>query len=404
MIKVEYLIPFDTSDNICKNEASFISLLKTNTDIEIKKNKISYMGDDFKITIEVSEIEEKQCSVFHIILEWKNIKKFRNLNIAFQKTLRKNQNNIQIIWDGIWFEYSQKLYALTYEVENLMRMLVSKFMLNTLGIWWSKSATPEVVKSSIEKKKKNEDEKLDDTFLYELDFIFLSRYLLQKYSNKTWLEDFIKKKEASWESNINFSELEWYLPKNNWDRYFWGLLNLSSKDFAKKWDKMYQYRNEVAHNRSISEKEYNDCKELWEGLKEILKQAFNEISNIEIVEQDYENLSKLNVKVWEEYTRVNSWKDINVWNSAEFYSAMQWANEATLKIQNTAKLVAEPFTGVINQLQASLPNSLYNAKEINNAMLPNQNILDATQNLIIKTPHINSSLLWGTLLNQEEEE
>lgn len=70
--------------------------------------------------------------------------------------------------------YSQQAYPIIYEIENLMRQLITKFMLINAGLRWEKERTPEDVRKSINDKNK------EPTVLYNVDYIQLSNFLFKE--------------------------------------------------------------------------------------------------------------------------------------------------------------------------------------------------------------------------------
>ena len=138
MITVEYLFPFNTKDGLCKNISSFNSLLSAHSDISIKKNKITFKASSYNYKIRLDEVPNQHYSVFHVVFEIsRTTEKFRDMLKAIRKTVGVHlKDDIQIIWDGIGFEWSKALYPRIYTIENSLRKLISKFMLINLGVGW----------------------------------------------------------------------------------------------------------------------------------------------------------------------------------------------------------------------------------------------------------------------------
>jgi hypothetical protein len=291
MIKTEYLLPFNSEDGQCKSVVAFNSLLESNTDISTTKNKIKFKGSEYSYKVELTEITDKKCSVFHVTFEaTKLTDKFRELLRIFRKTVTPHlQDNIQIIWDGVSFEWSKELYPLIYEVENSMRKLISKFMLTKLGIGWHKSTVPKEVEKSI----KTANYKPSHGVLYEVDFIQLSNFLFESYSLKdinklpASLTDIIKNGLTEEKKK----EIQDYIPISNWDRYFSDLVECESEELKKKWEKLYEIRCKVAHNKSMSIDDVKSAKELCQTLNQIISKALSKLIKIEIPEEQKESVS-----------------------------------------------------------------------------------------------------------------
>jgi len=177
MVQVEYLLPFDTKDGICKDIQSFNNLIATNANFKIAGENLTFKGSTYTFSVELSKAKDQNCSVFHLKISTKKLSdRYREMLKVLKKTFGPYlQDNIQIIWDGVSFEWAKELYPSIYEVENSMRKLISKFMLVNLGIGWQKSAVPKDVEESI----KSKDYKSSHSILYEVDFNQISNFFFK---------------------------------------------------------------------------------------------------------------------------------------------------------------------------------------------------------------------------------
>ena len=73
----------------------------------------------------MDEVPNQHYSVFHVVFEIsRTTEKFRNMLKAVKKTVGTHlKDNIQIIWDGIGFEWSKELYPRIYTIENSLQSL-----------------------------------------------------------------------------------------------------------------------------------------------------------------------------------------------------------------------------------------------------------------------------------------
>ncbi|WP_268037048.1 HEPN domain-containing protein [Algoriphagus sp. PAP.12] len=291
MITIEYLLPFDTKDGICKDIPSFKSVITSNSSFKISNNQIQFNRSNYTFSVKQSDVEDQNCSVFHVTFETgRTTEKFREMLNVFRKTIGVHlQDKIQIVWDGISFEWSKELYPKIYQIENSMRKLISKFMLTKLGIGWHNDSVPKDVKESI----KDSSYKQSHSILYEVDFIQLSNFLFKDYALKK-SENLPKLLSKVIEGEINDNEKKEilaHIPKNNWDRYFSNLVKLESDQFKKKWEQLYQIRIKVAHNKSMKIEDYKKGTSLCDELEKIINSALNKIDNIEIPNEEKENIS-----------------------------------------------------------------------------------------------------------------
>jgi hypothetical protein len=291
MITVEYLLPFNTKDGICRNITSFNSLLASHSDISITEKKLRYKNSNYSYNVTMNKVSNQDCTVFHVTFEISTVtEKFREMLKSFKKTVGVHvKDDIQIIWDGIGFEWSKELYPRIYQIENLMRKLISKFMLINLGVGWYKSAIPLEVKDSIKSPKA----KTSLGILYEVDFIQLSNFLFKQYA----IKDSSKLPEIlanALEGDLTVEKREEileFIPKNNWDRYISKIVDCESEQLQKKWTRLYEIRCMVAHNNSLLYEDFKSGLELCDYLEPILQKAFDSLDNVEIPANEIENIS-----------------------------------------------------------------------------------------------------------------
>ena len=195
MIRVEYLLSFNIEDEVCINKKSFLSLLESHSKIKINNDDLTFNKKRYKITVDLNETNNK-IFIYHVILSCEKLNNdFSELNKAFRIIVWKYQkNNYQVIWDWIWYEYSQELYPIIYELENFMRILISKFMLTTLWLSWAQESSKNIQLRKWEAK--------DNSILYKIDFIDLWKYLFSEYARKEWLEEYVSEQEKTGFKNI----------------------------------------------------------------------------------------------------------------------------------------------------------------------------------------------------------
>lgn len=303
MITIEYLLPFNTIDGICKDIISFKSLLNTNSYFSLSQDKITYKGSKYNFKVTLSVVPQKECSVFHITFETSRLtEKFREMLNTFRKTVGIYlKDNIQVIWDGISFEWSKELYPKIYETENCLRKLISKFMLTKLGIGWHDSHIPKDVRESIKEKNYT----ISHRILYDVDFIQLANFLFKPYSNKDTakLPDILNKVIENGITEDQKKDIMEYLPKSNWDRYFSKLVDCESEQLKKNWDILYEVRCKVAHNKPMLFEDYEKAKKLCDSLGLMFEKAQNNLDKIQIPENEKENIGLQTIGTVNETTK-----------------------------------------------------------------------------------------------------
>ncbi|MCY9233177.1 HEPN domain-containing protein [Bacillus spizizenii] len=280
VLKVEYLVLIDTSNGFCSNLNAFNSLLQSNSELRIEDESILFKRLTVGYNVQILDSKHKDKNFFHITFECNETQEI----VIFEDFLRKVRvilhkvggNQVQKLWDDVSFYYSCKAYPLINELENLMRKLITKFMVTKVGLSWVKHNIPKEVKDSV--KNSVSDNSLD--FLYNIDFIKLSDFLFKKYSPYSQDELFEKLKKAKEISDID--DLKTYIPKSNWDRYFSELVNFEEPQLNKKWKKLYDFRNKVAHNNFVEKNDFEQISCESKEVKKILQEAIQKLDNVEI--------------------------------------------------------------------------------------------------------------------------
>lgn len=286
-LKVEYLIIVDSGNSFCKTKESFKSFLQSDSDIKINGRELLFKKGKFKYELQDGENSDSSHKFFHIKLysEEKNIESFSDLSRSIKRLLHINSaNSIQTLWDDVSFFYSNKSYPIVYELENLMRKLITKFMLTTVGLGWTKETIPE------ELRKSSRATKVDtNNYLYETDFIQLSNFLFDEYRTLD-ISALIKKISELTESAVQVSEISDFIPKSNWDRYFKESVDCEGDYLKNRWEKLYKLRCKIAHNSSFSKTDFEQTQKLALEVKAKLDVAIQALDTIHMTEEDREDL------------------------------------------------------------------------------------------------------------------
>lgn len=288
IFEVNYLTILDQKDSFCITVSSFNHLLHTIDGLSIDKNRLVFRKLSVDYEVQTGEIPSGGQRFFHIKLlcnQEDRVDEFEDLLRSIRTILSKASGGpIQILWDGISLFYAQKAYPLIYEIENIMRKLITKFMLINIGLGWADEVVPKEVNESI----RNRPQKSTHNYLYEVDFIQLSNFLLKEYTkaNASTLLDMIRK--ANNIEDLNLIDLKEYIPKSNWARYFSSLVDCDSEFLRNRWEKLYERRNQVAHNKAISKNEFDEIVTLINDLKPKLEKALNSLDSINVSEEERE--------------------------------------------------------------------------------------------------------------------
>lgn len=296
-MKLEYLVLVKNDDSFCNSKKAFIDFLKVDSLISINGQKLSYKRSPHsrilitvKFRVETGNIPSNEERFFLVALENSKdelIDEFAELGDKIKQISTKinlESTVVNTLWDDVGRSYAYQAYPLINEVENLMRKLISKFMLINVGMNWSKeSMHPDLFK----KIENYEEEDLNLNDLYKLDFIHLSQVLFQKKRDIS-LDELDRVLSKTKFSAKDQEKILKYVPVSNWEKHFSVLLGEDSQGLEAKWGILYKLRNKVAHNRFIVKEDFGKIKGLTSQISKTLGVAINKLGEIDLDEQDRE--------------------------------------------------------------------------------------------------------------------
>lgn len=293
-MKTELLVSISKKGLLGTNEEAFKHLIMASGRIKLAKKYLEFENKKYVYSLGTYNANNVDVINYHFSF-WTDEDKmeieseatllYSKLQDYIECVLRQHSHHIEILWDDLSYECAQKAYPLIYTVENKMRFLITKFMLVNVGTKWEKENMPLQIKNSNSVKR---NEKNSDKFgiVYALDFIELSDVLFKEYSFKENI------KELDGKDNIMSSDLEPYIPKSNWERYFSSLIANESDSIKSKWNKLYDFRCTIAHNRRIKYNEYLAIKAMFDDINPILSSAIDKLSSINMPEEDKEAIAE----------------------------------------------------------------------------------------------------------------
>ncbi len=200
----------------------------------------------------VYEIEQKY---FHKII-YDNLDKFKE---------------VKIVWDGISEFNAKSTYPEIYEIENLMRKLITEFMMINFGRYkdWERKIISDKDKNKIKIYDKNSNSEEFASVFYKMNFIDLSNFLF--------------KEESRGFRKISFC--------SNWDMFFKNIFIKNEKKIVEDcWEKLYRYRNKIAHNNFFTKEDVSNTQNLINTVKpileKILENLFNDAKTVQLSSYD----------------------------------------------------------------------------------------------------------------------
>jgi len=289
MLKVEYLIFIDNQSIKCSDTRTFNHLLQSDPDIAINKNKMTYQGLTVDYVIKNGKVKNTDSNYFQLTFICEKLEKIDDYNKllkAIRSVLHITNKTPQTLYDGVSLHYAQLAYPQVFEIENMMRKLITKFMLTNVGIDWIKERVPDDVKSSINSENK------DLTYLHNVDFIQLKNFLFSE-NYPSHKENLLQKlKKAKDIKDLNLEDIKALIPNSNWDKYFSEYVNITKEQLSKQWDELYELRCRIAHNRAFAKTDFESVERLCSELRIVIKAALDNLDKIDISDNEREMLTE----------------------------------------------------------------------------------------------------------------
>lgn len=382
MIKTEYLITIDCKKNIATDTTSFNNLLMSNPKIKIHNSKITYESETFTYKLQQNNITDTDYICYHITIESSvndfdlhdnHIIKYQDLLRAIRCILPNDKNEIETLWDDISFYCSRKAYPIIYEIENLMRKLLTKFMLINVGTKWEKENIP----SKISTIRNNNKEK-QYGLLYGLDFKDLSTFLFESYALNNNIIDL--KKEVESNESISSESLKNYIPHSNWERYFNNIVAVENEHFIKSWEKLYELRCKIAHNNKFTPSDLSMVNSIVADLKPYIEKALNELDTIKIDATEKEFVS-------ETFARTND---------AQLGSFI-------IEYNNLNRILFEKYMKHFPQSKTTRRTTFLSSKNLLHYLLENEFIDNTTYKELLLITMVRNSIVHQTTRMSNEE-
>ncbi|EGQ7655181.1 hypothetical protein EM59_022860 [Vibrio parahaemolyticus] len=287
MYQIEYLVLADVNKTQCKTISALKSLLQADSNVSIDRNQITYKKHTAEIKIKAGKNDDKSHLYFNIRLVCKlesELSEFSLMLKSIRKSLAFVAKTTYVVWDDLSLYYSNQAYPKLFEIENLMRLLITKFMLTKVGLGWTKERVPTDVQQSINSNN------TDANYLHNVDFIQLKNFLFsENYPNHK--ESLIKKlKSAKDFTEIELNDIKSLVPESNWEKFFQPLVGCEADFLKKRWDQLYELRCKVAHNKDFNKANLDDVSKLTQELKPILEKALSSLESITITEEEKDNV------------------------------------------------------------------------------------------------------------------
>lgn len=279
--------------HLCDTIKDFKKLLQTDSNLVIKSDLITYKANlTVKYEITTGRVEGKNQRFFQIRItfngEEDRIDEYVQLLRSVKSTVYKSGVQPETLWDDISSYYASKSYPYINKIENLMRKLITYFMLTNIGKEGVVETSPNIVKDAINKSKRKQYVDV----LYQIDFIHLGDFLFKPYQTKNIEELHSKLENANAISDLNLEDLKEYRSKSNWERYFSKVVECTNDFLDKRWTELYELRCMIAHNAIVGKTEYERIVLLVGEVSRYLEKAIDNLGEIHVPTEDKEFLAE----------------------------------------------------------------------------------------------------------------
>jgi Apea-like HEPN len=294
----EYLIIIEKNSSeafyyLCDTTEEFNKLLQTDSDITIDAGCLKYKKVvEFGFEVKNGTVQDKEQRFFHIKLTFRgdesNINDYTEMLKSIRGTVYRAGAQPETLRDDVSWHFSNKSYPLIHRVENLMRKLITYFMLTNVGKEWVVEASPISVKEAIDKSKRKQYVDI----LHQLDFIHLGDFLFKAYQTRNIAELYDDIEKAQSNIDLNLTLLKEFRPKSNWERYFSKVVSCDDQYLDKRWSSLYDLRCLIAHNAIVTRNDYERIVELVNEVSEHLQRAIDNLDKVHVPTEDRDQVAE----------------------------------------------------------------------------------------------------------------
>ncbi|CAD2224087.1 hypothetical protein P3J6_110599 [Pseudoalteromonas sp. 3J6] len=313
---IEYLIIIDNTDsssglfNFLKSTERFKEFITDKTPLSFIKSNISFNNQKYKYSLKSGIVSDKHQRYFYLSVSSleENLESFREVLKMIRSACKTERFTVETLLNDLAHNNSCLAYSKIHEIENLMRRLITFFMITKVGKDWVNNNSPEVVKKNTSRDRKNNGKEYASE-LHKVDFNHLADALFVPYQelNNSNLHKVIRAYKSH--NDVDLEKLKQYVPISNWDKFFKGSVDTEASYLEARWKKLTELRNRVAHSADVTEEECDEVDEIVDELKPILNDAFEKSIKVEIDSTDRERIiSNLDTRVGELFRQIDEFE------------------------------------------------------------------------------------------------
>lgn len=294
----EYLFIVDKSSSaalyrFCEDASDFERMLGDHEKITFAHGMLVFEEKSkFPYKIHTNKVVDKEQRCFYFSLTYDGeeaaLDKYEGALRAIRTTAHEHGSIPETIWDDVSLHYSELGYPLIHKAESLMRKLITYFMLTTVGKEWVAETSPTAFKEALEKSKR----KQQSDVLHQADFIQLGEFLFKAYPNRDpqHLLAIIAKTRAT--TDLRLEELQLFVPKSNWERYFAEVVECEDEYLNKRWKELYDLRCKIAHNALVGRGDFGRIQTLLQEVEPFLQSAIKNLGKVEVPPEEKDQVAE----------------------------------------------------------------------------------------------------------------
>lgn len=288
-VVVEYLIIIKQEGTFCDSDKSFLKFLSIDSSLSIseEENKMSflYKKKDFVVsyTLVSGLVPSQKERYFKLALFSKENKldEFTELSKLLEYLFLKlhSEVSINILWNDIARKYAIEGYELINEVENLLRRLITSFMLVNVGYDWYKYHLPSSVGNRNIQLKESYSDYLHQTYFSDLKTILFEGQRDVPLRDIGEVQKFVERCVSEGKKEISIDDLKGVISKSLWEKYFAKDTTYKKTDLESDLENLNSLRNEIAHNRHIDRAALGKIQGLTKRIIKTLKLEIEDLPN-----------------------------------------------------------------------------------------------------------------------------
>lgn len=287
---VEYLIILLQEDTFCDSEKAFLKFLSVDSRISIseKEKTITLLNDKKKkfsvsYALKTGLVPSQAQRYFQLTLssDEESFQEYTALTNLLEKLFQKLHDDVSVnlLWSDISRKYALEGYELINEVENLLRRLITSFMLINVGYDWHKYHVPLSVGNRGEHLRENYSDYLHHTYFSDLKTILFEGQRDFSLRNIGQVQILIERYISKGKKQISLDELTGVISTSLWEKHFSKTSKYKKKDLEEDLEKLNSLRNEIAHNRHITRETLGKIQNLSKKVITTLKLEISDLPN-----------------------------------------------------------------------------------------------------------------------------